>query len=52
MKAANQFRPGPPPKLSSALYARDYNEVKEFGGVKSIKRTDAQSDAAKRTVTP
>src|SRR5207245_9412199 len=47
MKAANQFRPGPPPKLSSALYARDYNEVREFGGVKSIKRTDAQSDAVR-----
>ena len=47
MKAANQFRPGPPPKLSSALYARDYNEVKEFGGVKSIKRTDMQSDAVR-----
>src|SRR2546426_8180208 len=47
MKAANQFRPGPPPKLSSALYARDYNETKEFGGLKSIKRTDAQSDAVR-----
>src|SRR3989454_9895994 len=30
MKSASQFRPGPPPNLSSALYARDYNEVKEF----------------------
>ena len=47
MKAANQFRPVPPPKLSSALYARDYNEVKEFGGLKSVKRTDAQSDAVR-----
>jgi len=47
MKAANQFRPAPPPKLSSALYARDYNETKDFGGVKSVKRTDAQSDAVR-----
>src|SRR5712671_422648 len=47
MKAANQFRPGPPPKLSSALYARDYNETKEFGGLKSVRRTDAQSDAVR-----
>lgn len=47
MKAASQFRPAPPPNLSSALYARDYNETKEFGGVKSIKRTDAQSDAVR-----
>jgi hypothetical protein len=47
MKAANQFRPVPPPNLSSALYARDYNETKEFGGLKSVKRTDAQSDAVR-----
>ena len=47
MKAANQFRPVPPPKLSSTLYARDYNETKEFGGLKSVKRTDAQSDAVR-----
>ncbi len=47
LKSASQFRPGPPPKLSSALYARDYNETKEFGGLKSVKRTDAQSDAVR-----
>src|SRR6266850_2619994 len=47
MKSASQFRPGPPPKLSSAVYARDYNETKEFGALKSVKRTDAQSDAVR-----
>jgi hypothetical protein len=47
MQSASQFRPGPPPQLSSALYARDYNETKEFGGAKSAKRTDAQSDAVR-----
>jgi hypothetical protein len=47
LKTASQFRPGPPPELSSALYARDYNETKDFGGVKSVKRTDAQSDAVR-----
>ena len=47
MQSASQVRPGPPPQLSSALYARDYNETKEFGGVKSAKRTDAQSDAVR-----
>src|SRR5213594_3082511 len=47
MKSASQFRPGPPPKLSSGLYARDYNETKEVGGVKSVKRSDAQSDAVR-----
>src|SRR6267143_4369757 len=47
LKTASQFRPISPPNLSSALYARDYNETKEFGGAKSIKRTDAQSDAVR-----
>jgi hypothetical protein len=47
MDSAGQFRPGPPPALNSALYARDYNETKEMGGVKSTKRTDAQSDAVR-----
>jgi hypothetical protein len=47
LASADQFRPGRPPALSSALYARDYNETKELGGVKSTKRTDAQSDAVR-----
>src|SRR4051794_41088026 len=47
LESASQFRPGPPPELSSPVYARDYNETKEFGGVKSSKRTDAQSDAVR-----
>jgi hypothetical protein len=44
---ADQFRPGPPPDLKSSVYARDYNETKEMGGVKSTKRTDAQADAVR-----
>ena len=47
MDSASQFRPAPPPALNSALYARDYNETREIGGVKSTKRTDAQSDAVR-----
>jgi len=47
LKSADQFRPGPPPALSSALYARDYNETKDFGGAKSTKRTQAQADAVR-----
>jgi hypothetical protein len=47
MKSADQFRPGPPPALSSALYARDYNETKAIGGAKSSVRTAAQNDAVK-----
>jgi hypothetical protein len=44
MTSAEQFRPGPPPLLSSALYARDYNETKDLGGVKSVKRTAQQTE--------
>jgi PAP2 superfamily len=47
LKAANQVRPGPPPRLSSALYARDYNETKLVGGAKSPTRTPEQTDAVK-----
>ena len=44
---ADQFRPGPPPALTSALYARDYNEAKELGGAKSTRRTPQQTEAVK-----
>jgi hypothetical protein len=47
LKGADQFRPGPPPALTSALYARDYNETKALGGMKSGTRTAAQTDAVK-----
>lgn len=43
----DRFRPGPPPELTSALYARDYNETKDFGGARSTQRTPAQTDAVK-----
>jgi hypothetical protein len=43
----DQFRPPPPPALTSAVYARDYNETKELGGVKSTRRTAQQTDAVK-----
>jgi hypothetical protein len=42
---ADQFRPGPPPALSSAEWARDYNEVKSLGGTTSTARTPEQSEA-------
>src|SRR6267142_9069 len=47
MKSADQFRPGPPPSLTTAVYARDYNETKELGGTKSSKRTQQQTDAVR-----
>jgi hypothetical protein len=47
MKSADQFRPSPPPLLTSAIYARDYNETKELGGSKSAKRTQQQTDVVR-----
>jgi hypothetical protein len=47
VKSADQFRPGPPPALASAEWARDYNEVKNVGGTKSAARTPEQSEAVK-----
>src|ERR1051325_8690188 len=46
-KSPDQFRPAPPPALSSALYARDYNEIKEVGAAKSVRRTPEQTEAVK-----
>jgi hypothetical protein len=45
LKSADQFRPGPPPALSSAEWARDYDEVKSLGGTKSTARTREQTEA-------
>ena len=47
LQSAEQFRPGPPPQLSSAVYARDYNETKNLGGARSTARTQQQTDAVK-----
>jgi hypothetical protein len=43
----SQFRPGPPPRLSSRRWARDYNEVKEIGSRTSTTRTPEQTLAAR-----
>jgi hypothetical protein len=45
IKSADQFRPGPPPQLTSEIYARDYNETKSLGGAKSAARTAEQTAA-------
>ncbi|MGZ5084132.1 MAG: vanadium-dependent haloperoxidase [Usitatibacter sp.] len=42
-----QFRPGPPPALTSALWARDYNEIKLVGARQSTARTPEQTEAAR-----
>lgn len=52
MKSADQFRPGPPPQLSSPLYARDYNETKSLGGARSTARTPEQTALVRFWPTP
>src|SRR3984885_5802307 len=46
LKSASQFRPGPPPALTSELWARDYNEIKAVGALTSSVRTPEQSAMA------
>lgn len=43
----SQFRPGPPPTLTSKQWARDLNEVKALGAINSVKRTREQTEIAK-----
>jgi hypothetical protein len=47
LERGSQFRPGPPPALISSEWARDCNEVKEIGGVRSTVRTADQTDIAR-----
>ena len=47
MSRGDHFRPGPPPTLTSALWARDYNEIKAVGGKTSTQRTPEQTAIAK-----
>lgn len=47
MAGASHFRPAPPPALSSAQWAREYNEVKDFGGRAATRRGPEQTDVAR-----
>lgn len=47
LASAAQFRPAPPPSLNSANWARDFNEVKDFGGRTSTRRSTEQTEAAR-----
>jgi len=47
MERGSQFRPAAPPALTSAEWARDYNEVKDIGGKKSTMRTPEQTEIAR-----
>ena len=39
MTSPSQFRPGPPPALTSPIYTADFNETKTMGSVSSVTRT-------------
>jgi hypothetical protein len=43
----DDFVPPPPPTLDSNRYAKDFNEVKEFGGATSTARSQERSDNAR-----
>ena len=47
LTSASQFRPGPPPALTSERWARDYNEIKAIGGRSSAVRSAEQTEIAK-----
>ena len=42
-----QFRPGPPPALTSRRYTRDFDEIKEIGSSTSTTRTPEQTGVAR-----
>jgi hypothetical protein len=46
VRSATQFAPPPPPALTSARYAGDFDEVKALGSAASTARTAAQTDTA------
>jgi PAP2 superfamily len=47
LERASQFRPGPPPALSSGDWTRDCLEIMDLGGKKSTVRTPEQTEIAR-----
>lgn len=47
MASAGQFRPAPPPALTSETWTRDLNEIREIGGLNSKTRSADQTDIGK-----
>jgi hypothetical protein len=47
LESASQFRPGPPPALTSAKYAADFSEVESFGELNSTTRTPDETAIGK-----
>jgi hypothetical protein len=52
LKAADQFRPGPPPALTSQAYTNAFNEVKSLGQDTSTTRTADETQAARFWAPP
>ena len=47
MSSGSQFRPAPPPALTSETWTRDLNEIREIGSSTSTKRSDEQTTTAR-----
>ena len=47
MRETTQFRPGPPPALTDAVWSRDLEEIRAIGGRNSAMRTPEQTDVAR-----
>jgi hypothetical protein len=47
MRTPDELRPAAPPKLDSAVWARDYQEIQRMGGKKSKDRRPEQTDIGK-----
>jgi hypothetical protein len=47
MVKASQFRPQPPISLESSDWATDYNEIKDYGGKTSARRSPQQTETAR-----
>jgi hypothetical protein len=52
MHSAAQFRPARPPELTSARYARDLQEVREFAAANATRRSAAQTEVARFYTEP
>jgi PAP2 superfamily len=46
LEQPQQFRPSPPPRLRTNAYARAFREVKEYGALNSVSRTEEQTGYA------
>jgi hypothetical protein len=52
LRSANQFRPAPPPALTSPAYTAAFNEVKDLGAIGSTSRTADQTEIARFWAAP